>query len=179
MFNLFKKKHPGPVVTDRVCINTPAKMNTMLAEWKSNQNIAFIFWFDDSLQQANNFFSSHTNELVTLLTNREATIAGLQGKTPMFAEHYPLFSKEIALFQKLDLKKALVLSSLDEPLFLNVGGEKIISLMKKMGMKDDEVIEHSMISRSIQNVQKKIAEKVVVEQSACSQQDWFQKNLTS
>lgn len=177
MFSFFKKNKPGYTFTDRVCINNTAKFNAMLAEWKSHQNMAFIFWFEDSLQQANHFFSSNTNEQVVLITAREATSMVLQGKTPVFAEHYPLLSKEVGLLQQLHLEKVLVYSSLDEPLFMNFGGEKIISMMKKMGMRDDEIIEHSMISRSIQNAQEKIAEKVIIEQSATSQQEWFRKNF--
>jgi preprotein translocase subunit SecA len=44
-------------------------------------------------------------------------------------------------------------------------------------MNEEEAIEHSMISKSIGNAQKKIASKVNIEQSARSQKDWFQKNM--
>jgi preprotein translocase subunit SecA len=36
------------------------------------------------------------------------------------------------------------------------GGERITSLMETMGMKEDEVIEHSLLSRAIENAQKRV-----------------------
>lgn len=179
MFNLFKKSNPGPKVNDRVCINIPAKHNALLAEWKNNKKIAFVFWFDDSLRQANDFFTSHSKESVTLITSRQTTNVMLQERTPVFAEHFPLLNKEIDIFQRLNLKEIMVYSSLDEPMFQNFGGEKIISMMMKMGMKEDEVLEHRMITKAIQNAQEKIAEKVIIEQSATSQQEWFRKNFST
>ena len=49
--------------------------------------------------------------------------------------------------------------------------------MKMMGMKEDEVIEHSMVSKSIIKGQEKIAQQVTFEQSAASQEEWMRKNI--
>ena len=66
---------------------------------------------------------------------------------------------------------------MDEPLFKHFGSEKIIPLMKMMGMKEDEVIEHNMVSKSIISGQEKIAKQVTLEQKASSQAGWMEKNL--
>jgi len=65
---------------------------------------------------------------------------------------------------------------LDEPLFSLFGGEKTIQLMRKMGMKEEEIIAHPMINRAIKNAQQKIASKVRAEVKADSAVDWFSKN---
>jgi preprotein translocase subunit SecA len=46
-----------------------------------------------------------------------------------------------------------------------------------MGMKEDEAIEHALITSSIKNAQEKINSKVSFDQTAHSQADWFSKNL--
>jgi preprotein translocase subunit SecA len=53
--------------------------------------------------------------------------------------------KEQELYEKLGLTKVTLYSSLDEPLFTHFGGDKITNLVKQMGMKEDEAIEHALI----------------------------------
>jgi preprotein translocase subunit SecA len=50
-------------------------------------------------------------------------------------------------------------------------------MMKQMGMKEDSMIEHKMISSSIENAQEKIEKKVLTENAANSQQEWIERNL--
>ena len=94
--------------------------------------------------------------------------ASLQQKTAVFAEHYPLHSKEIELINSLGMQQAMVFSAMDEPLFKHFGSDKMIPFMKLLGMKEAEPIEHEMVSRSISKGQEKIAAKVLVELSAHS-----------
>jgi preprotein translocase subunit SecA len=49
--------------------------------------------------------------------------------------------------------------------------------MQKLGMKEDEIIEHKMVSQSIANAQKKIEERMIVEQSVRSQSEWLERSL--
>ncbi len=49
--------------------------------------------------------------------------------------------------------------------------------MQKLGLKEDEIIEHKMVSQSIANAQKKIEEKLVIEQSVRSQAEWIERNI--
>jgi hypothetical protein len=101
----------------------------------------------------------------------------LKEKLVVFAEHYPLPQKEQALFKTLDLKEIPVLSSLDEPLFMHFGGESLTDMMKKLGMKEDEVIGHAMITSSIRNAQQKLEKKVRIEKLTNSAGEWFALNL--
>ena len=79
----------------------------------------------------------------------------------------------------MNLQTVQVFSSMREPLFQQFGGERIIQLMQKMGIKEDELIEHPLISGSIQKAQKTIEKKVLIEQTALYQADWFEKNYKS
>ncbi len=177
MFGLFKKKEKEVKINDKVIISEEAKLQAMFNYWSNNKNIQFIFWFDDTLRQVESFFASKTSEPIQLLTARESSSYLLTGKIAVFAEHYPIHSKEEALYKKLNLEQVEVFSSLKEPLFQKFGGDKIIQLMQQLGMKEDEIIEHKMISNAIRKAQDKIEKKLLMEQTAHSQEDWLIKNL--
>jgi hypothetical protein len=177
MFNLFRKKEPAIKIIDKVWMNESSKRKALIEEWKKNKNVVFVFWFDETLQTFEIELAKQTTEAAKLFTAREVSSVHIGSNPLIFAEHYPLPEKENNLFQKLGLKEATVWSALDEPLFQLFGGERIIELMKKLGMNEEEAIEHSMISKSIGNAQEKIASKVNIEQSSRSQKDWFQKNM--
>jgi hypothetical protein len=108
---------------------------------------------------------------------RELANHYLKNNPLIFAEHYPLRSKEEELFEKLNLPEAIIYSSLDEPLLSYFGGERLSGMVRALGLKEEEALEHTMISSSIKNAQEKIAGKVTIEQSASSASDWFLYNL--
>ena len=177
MFNLFKKKESTVTIIDKIWMTEAVKLQTLVNEWKKNNNIVYLFWFDDTFRKAESLFAKETTETLPLLTTREATTSRLKNKNIIFAEHYPLQQKEKELYQKLGLTTVQVWSALDEPFFLHYGSEKIVQLMKQTGMAETEAVEHKMLSRSIQKAQEKIETKVLAEQNAHSQKDWIEKNL--
>lgn len=135
----------------------------------------------EALQQSKTIFvleAKHfrTNEAVDFLTH-------LTVKSPvqlLFLGHYPLPSKENKFLEKLMPVKSLVItfySSLDEPSFEIFGGERMTGLMEKLGMKDEEAIEHAMVTQSMKRAREKIEEKVKFEFEASSEKEWFQKNV--
>ena len=149
-----------------------AKFKACAALVAANPNCVFICWFPETY-----------NSLKTILPEDNLVLAGhaasmsFQNKMIAFAEHHPLSRKELTLFKILNLKEAPVLSSLDEPFFMHFGGERTLELMKKLGMKEDEVVGHSYITKAIHNAQQKIDKQVTVERDASSQQEWFALNL--
>jgi hypothetical protein len=177
MFGLFKKKEAIIQVKDKVWMTGGAKLQAFINEWKKTPKIIFIFWFDESLRQAESFFAGQATTVPVLLTARETITFHLAGKKIILAEHYPLQQKENELFQKLNLQEVKIWSALDEPLFKHFGSEKIIHMMKQLGMKEDEAIEHPMISKAIHNAQEKISKKIIIDQASHSQNDWLQKNF--
>ncbi|HKB43244.1 MAG TPA: hypothetical protein VKC90_02605 [Chitinophagaceae bacterium] len=179
MFGLFGKKEATIKVKDKVWVTGEAKLQAFINEWKKNPGIVFIFWFDESLRQVESFFAGQATTAPVLLTARETNTFHLAGKKIIVAEHYPLQQKENEFFQKLNLQEAEIWSALDEPLFKHFGSEKIIQMMKQLGMKENEVIENAMISKAILSVQEKISKKIIIDQAAQSQDDWLQKNLNA
>jgi len=178
MFGLFRKKGAsGSVsVTDKVVINEEAKLAALLEAWNKSPNSVIVCWFEDSLEKIAGYMEAHSTVPVPVLLVRDALTAQRAGREPLFAEHYPLRSKEEEAYQSMHLEKVVIYSSLREPLFRQFGADRIIQVMQQLGMKETEVIEHSMISSSIKKAQEKIEQKTQLDQSARSQEEWIEKN---
>lgn len=169
---LFKSVEPEIKVIDKVWLSADAKFKACAAMAAANLNCVFICWFPETLTTLKGFLNEQN-----LLPANQASSASLQDRMIVFAEHHPLLRKETELFKLLTLKEAPVLSSLDEPLFMRFGGERTIEVVQKLGMKEDEVIGSSFITRAVRNAQQKIDQQVKVEREASSQQEWFNINL--
>ena len=176
MFNLFKKKERLIPVNDRVSMSDQARLHAMLTLANTDPEAVFIFWFDESMSEAASFFESK-GQKTTLYHAREVAGPHVSGKNIFFAEHYPLQNREQELFEKLHLPVAIVYTSLTDPLFKQFGGERIIALMVTLGLDDEALIEHPLISKSIRNAQKKLGKKISIEQPTHSATDWFERNL--
>jgi len=165
------------VFTDKTFISTAAKWKACLGLADLEPDSLFICWFPESTKKLRELFSQHGLEESRVIEVRNLHSSQLLNKTPYMAEHHPLHEKEIGLVKNWGHSSVTVFNALDEPLFGYFGGEKIISLMKTLGMQEEESIEHGMVSRSILNAQEKIAKKLVVEQAANSQAEWMMKNI--
>lgn len=172
MFSLFGKKESKTKIIDRVFISSGAKQIAIKQKIASEPGLIIITWFDESYNQVKGLASG-----AELYLAREIASHHVQNKNVLFFEHYPLPIKEHELLQKLQLDEAIFYSSLDEPIFMHFGGEKMILLMEKMGLSGNETIEHPMISTAIKNAQEKISREVMIEQSVQSQAEWFSKNI--
>ncbi|MBK8608956.1 MAG: hypothetical protein IPL84_03125 [Chitinophagaceae bacterium] len=181
LFNLFGKKDgeaDNQVFVDRAYTTTEAKLKACVELAKAEPGYLFICWFNETMNMFKDFFKQHGVDDECIVMARYLNAGLLKTKTPVFTEHYPLHAKELELIKNWDTGKIIVYSALDEPLFKHFGSDKIIPLMKMMGMKEDEVIEHSLVTKSIIKGQEKIAEQVSFEHAAISQADWMKKNVT-
>lgn len=101
----------------------------------------------------------------------------------LFAEHHPHLEYENSIIANIETlcgdKNPSIgfYTSLEEPLMQRFGAQDIIGLMRKLGMADHEVINHSMVTKSIANAQRKIAKHVPAIVSAKSQEEWMSLNL--
>lgn len=180
LFNLFGKKEDdggNHVFTDRAYVSTAAKMQACADLARNEPNHLFICWFADTATKFKQFFMQQGLDESLVIEARQLHVSKLLDKIPVFAEHYPLHQKEVDLIKNWQTEKITVYSALDEPLFKYFGSDKIIPIMKMLGMKEEEVIEHNMVTKSIMNGQEKIARQVTLEQSATSQQEWMRKNI--
>jgi hypothetical protein len=178
--NLFGKKeadNQDHLFKDRAYMTTEAKMKACATLAKTDGNIVFIAWFSDTAKQFKDYFSSNGLDEKRVTEARHFSTAQLMTHTPVFVEHYPIHTKEENFVEHWKTKNIIVYSAMDEPLFRHFGSDKLLPLMKMMGMKENEVIEHSMVSKSIISGQKKIEEQVTLEQDAPSQAEWMNRNL--
>lgn len=179
-FNLFGKPDndlQDIVFSDRTFISEEAKLKASLALAKEDATVIFIAWFSDTAKLFKDYFNQHAMDESKIFEARNVHAALVQQKKPVFTEHHPLRSKELELVKNWSQKDLIVFNSLEEPIFKHYGGDKIIALMEMLGMKEEEPIEHPMVSKSIINIQKKIASQLSFEQSAHSQFDWIKKNI--
>ena len=177
MFNLFKKKEGSIKVIDKIWMSQKAKWNGIIDLWKKDREMIIIAWFDATLRQLETLFAKETTSPASLFSARTVHSSQIAGKKIIFAEHHPMRKKEQDTFIQWNLNEVIVHSALDEPFFKHFGSDKIVGMMKQLGMNDQSMIEHKMISSAIQNAQEKIEQKVTTEQSAASQQEWIEKNL--
>jgi hypothetical protein len=178
MFNFANKRSDQIKVIDKIAVSQYAKWENCLREWKQNKSIVFIAWFDETLEIFKNYTASNTDPQPEIYLANEMQSLHVQNEnTFIFLEHFPLRNKEQALFKKLHITEAIVYSSLNEPLLMHTGSENINRLMQTLGMKETEILQHTLISNSIKQIQKKLEEKITVEQSAPSQQQWMNANV--
>lgn len=180
LFNLFGKKEDGEdnhIFVDRAYVSTAAKMNACAALARKEPDHLFICWFPETLTRFKEFFRQQGLDENLVIETHHLHTSKLLNKKPVFVEHYPLHTREIELIKNWGNEKIIVFSALDEPLFKHFGSEKLIPLMKMLGMKEDEVIEHNMVTKSIIKGQEKIAQQVTLEQTATSQEEWMRKNI--
>jgi hypothetical protein len=173
MFSFLTGSKPAYKVIDKVWISTEAKWRACLAMVAANPNCVLVTWFPNTYELLVEK-TGNENQVI----RAEQSVENRIDRMLIFAEHYPLAKTERELFERLNQKEIPIVSALDEPLFMHFGGERTIELMKKLGLKEDEPIGHSMISSSIQNAQKKLEKLVVVEQKANSAEEWFRINTS-
>ena len=176
MFDFLKRKKDSVKIIDKIWMTGSAKLKAIAEQKRKEPNTIIIFWFENSLREAESSLPQDSFPVTDLLMAREVHASQLENKKIVFAEHYPLSQKEHELFAKLNLSEVQIWSALDEPLFKQFGSDKIVGMMKQLGMKEENAIEHNMISKAIQNAQEKINKKVLVDQLCTSQQEWMQRN---
>lgn len=103
--------------------------------------------------------------------------------TFLFAGHYPLPSKEQPVIQKLNTSfpksEIIFCSSLDNPSFKIFGSDRIVDLLDNLGMKEDEAMEHAMVTKAMANARTKVESSITHETKADSEEEWFAKNVKS
>ena len=178
--NLFGKKDTGdlPVVfKDKVYLNSAGKIVACLQLAKANADCIFIAWFAGTAATFEKFFIQYGFDTKRIMLAEKMDIAALQNHQPVFVEHYPLSATELSLVADWQLTGIPVYSAMDEPLFKHFGSDKMVPLIKLLGFKESEAIEHSYVTASIIKGQNKIAARVLEVQFAESQAAWMEKNM--
>lgn len=98
-----------------------------------------------------------------------------------FYGHYPIPEKENQLLSKIAATitltwKLTFFSSLDDRAFELFGVENIKSILERLGLKEDEPIEHAMVTKSMSRAREKIADGVTQEIISSTEAEWYQRN---
>lgn len=171
MFGLFGKKKKGLIVHDKIWATDKAKFTTCLASGKSDPKVLFVAWFEETRNNLQAYFRENNFDSEVYLADRLGLMQ--QDRNFIFVEHHPLQTEEQRVAAHFGKEEITVFSSLAEPIFQLFGSDRIVDMMKKMGMKEDEMIEHQMISNSIIRAQEKIASESSLNISAKSQGEWL------
>ena len=180
--NLFGKKdstESTAIFKDKVYLTTEGKWYACLQLAKTQPQVIFIAWFNETAKTYKTFFAQNEIDEDRITTVDKIDMTILKNHQPVFLEHYPLPAIEMKLVKDWQLKNIPVFSAMDEPLFKHFGSDKMIPLIKLFGMKESEAIEHSYVTESIIKGQGKIANKVITEQTAASQAEWMIKNMNN
>ncbi len=178
--SLFGKKEEGEgtnIFKDKVYIHSAAKMNACLHLATQSHKTFFIAWFELTAENFRSFFTNNGVDEAKVVMASAVDEQILRTHAPVFLEHFPLHAKELALVTSWQLNNIPVYSAMDEPLFKHFGSDKMVPLIKLLGMKEAQAIEHSYVTESIIKGQNKIADKVVVEHPATSQAEWMKINM--
>ncbi|MBA3662674.1 MAG: hypothetical protein H0W61_00500 [Bacteroidetes bacterium] len=194
MFGLFGNKKKKAKTSSRIGMTRNTAFNELVTELSQQSGSRYVFYFFEEsrlhlkhqLEKENISIhgTSGSSEGVYLLNARKQnlTVLPLSAISKVYCiDHFPLYSVfeafAASLYEANPSQTLIVYGGLDEPIFNVFGGNRIKDLMVKMGMQETEMIEHSMISKAIENAQEKIEKKVVLETSAQSSAEWFKQNL--
>lgn len=193
-------KSDKPAYSDRVWRTSPMAMRGMITDAMQaithKQVPVVLCYFEHELNQINAFLSEKgvPNNALANYNRQEqvvwfslASTASLLSSLPkesvtiLFFGHYPLPTKENELLQTIQQAvpsaNIVFYSSLDEQAFKIFGGDRLTSLLDSMGMKEDEVIEHAMVTRSMLRAREKVQSGVRTEIPAQSEEEWYAKNV--
>ena len=178
-FSFFRsKKDPSIPIKNKVLTNKTAKWEVCKDLLHKHPETIFIAWFEDSASELKVVLQLGETESDSkvMLATRPGFHHKPQGNI-IFVERYPLKAREQEFFKTIGLSEVSCYCSLDDALLEYFGSQNIASLMQKMGMKENEVVESGMIDNSIERAQERLDEKIVVDQSARSQREWMERNL--
>ena len=181
--SLFSKKAKQPIVQDIVWISTESKQKAIENLLQTiDIPLVLIAFFPNTEEKMQRLIAKYPNANAELhLANRLSALRSITNKKIVLLEHFPLTEPENTLLNTL-IEKGLTTnidchSALDEPLLSLFNANRIIDIMQKLGMKEDEPIQHSLVTQAMANARKKIADKVgTFASDAASQEEWLKKN---
>jgi hypothetical protein len=174
-----KKKETIKAVVKDLVFATDSEREKYLLEISKMHDTNIIAWFESDLNYLNRLFGGNWNHSsVKVYLHASLAASEINPDIPMVLwGRHPLASVEDKALAALPKVQLLVgMTSLDDAFIQHFGGDNLKSLMGKMGHKEGEILEHSMISASIRNAQEDLDKKVENPILANSASDWFLLN---
>lgn len=171
IFDLFKKTGPVPR-TDLVWITAAAKLKWAPDYLTKDRPDLCIAWFEETRQAFNRRLNEDNRMNIEIQLAGSLGAFDCKGRTAFFLEHYPLYSREADLLVKCMPARVCFMNSLDDPLFQLFGGN-IASLMRSLGLGEEEFVENDMVSNAVMKAQKKTEKKIRHDFHARSGREWI------
>jgi hypothetical protein len=178
MFSFFKREKSKELPAVMVFTSKVQMYKWLIADAMQSPSTIFYF-FEETGRELRALLDAAGAESIKLLNWKDADKTLIPGNVYV-AELYPLSAPYANLINNLQQQSrisVLTLSHLDSPIFMKMNGEKLKTLVARLGIRDDESISHTMVTRAISNLQSKLDQKVVAEIEANSIEDWYQTNL--
>lgn len=175
MFSFFQKKEKLP---DFVVFMDKVQLYKWLANTIGSESCTILCFFEDTLSEVKQLLEATRTTTATARHISGSPLLGIN--TPVYiVDLFPMktkFASAIAEIKQSGVSDVRLLTHLDDPFFLHFGGEKIKTLIQKLGMDAGESITHPMVTASIQNAQEKVESKVLQERDARNVGEWLQLN---
>jgi hypothetical protein len=176
--NVKKNESAKPTIKDLVFASDMEREKHLLEISKIHETNTIV-WFERDEKHLSQFLEKNKiHSSVKVIMHSAPEIGAINPDIPVVLwGRHPLASVEDKALAAMPSVSVLVgMTSLDDALIQHFGGDKIKSLMGKLGHKQGEIIEHSMISASIRNAQEDLDKKIENPISANSASDWFVLN---
>lgn len=198
MFGLFKSKPKVAPLTHHVYLSQTALYRQLIGKViKSSESLnrlMLVYHFNETevairrlLEAAQiNFGSSNdpigTDSNVLLFQAKEIRQYSKidEFSIILFCEIHPLGGVDVEFYQILKAQneraEIVFYVSMDSPILTRFGAERILDMMNKLGMEENEKIEHKLIDKSILKAQEKLKQLIIHEKEAESIQKWMDSN---
>tara|TARA_R110000744_G_scaffold106203_1_gene202395 strand:- start:157 stop:699 length:543 start_codon:yes stop_codon:yes gene_type:complete len=178
MFSFFKREKSKELPAIIVFTSKVQLYKWLIADAVQSPSTIFYF-FEETGNELRALLDAARAETIKLLNWKDANKTMISDKA-YIAELYPLsgpYTNLINSVQQRSKTSIQALSHLDSPIFIKMGGEKLKTLVARLGIREDESISHAMVTRAISNLQSKLDQKVVAEREANSIEDWYRTNV--
>jgi preprotein translocase subunit SecA len=189
MFGLFKSK-PSKKKIDYLVYRTEVAKYKMMVDdirkkFTSSKDIIVVCFFKDTYQQLQKLFEvsrvnqgDHDTRFSLLMHDEGKWKTFGMDYTMILGDIHPMASvmQEVADSHNGEGPLTCYLS-FDNAFFNLFGGERLVTLLDRLGLEEYEHISHTMVDKSIESAQKKIEEKVEFQKPASSIDEWMQLNV--
>ena len=179
MFSFFKREKSKELPAIMVFTSKVQLYKWLIADAMQSPSAIFYF-FEETGKELEALLNAAGAESIKLINWKDADKTMVSDKAYV-AELYPLsgpYTTLIHNIQQHSKTSIQTLSHLDSPIFMKMGGDKLKTLVARLGIREEESISHAMVTRAISNLQSKITTKVISEREASSAEDWFRSNLS-
>ncbi|MEQ9378444.1 MAG: hypothetical protein RIG68_24870 [Imperialibacter sp.] len=178
MFSFFKREKSKELPVIVVFTSKVQLYKWLIADAMQSPSAIFYF-FEETGKELEALLNAAGAESIKLINWKDADKTMISDKAYV-AELYPLsgpYTTLINNIQQHSKTSIQTLSHLESPIFMKMGGDKLKTLVARLGIREEESISHAMVTRAISNLQSKFDQKVVTEKTANSIEGWYQANL--